>query len=47
MIRFRNILVHDYLEIDPKIVYNNLRSNISDFTEFAGEIIRFLEDEIG
>lgn len=31
---FRNILVHDYLEIDDKIVYSSLR-RLDDFREFA------------
>ena len=47
LIRFRNILVHNYLEVDPEIVYNNLRRNISDFTEFAEQIGRFVEGEAG
>lgn len=43
MVRFRNILVHDYLEIDSIVVYRNLASEIDDFDQFAQEIIqRFL-----
>ena len=43
MVRFRNILVHDYLEIDSHIVYNNLAEALSDFDQFSQEIIaRFL-----
>ena len=38
---FRNILVHDYLIIDDKIVYNSLLS-LDDFAEFAGIIIKLL-----
>lgn len=45
MVRFRNILVHDYLEIDSKIVYRNLAEGLDDFDEFAQQIIaRFLPD---
>jgi uncharacterized protein YutE (UPF0331/DUF86 family) len=34
---FRNVLVHDYLEIDHKIVYDSLQ-RIGDFIEFAEKI---------
>jgi len=34
---FRNILVHDYLEIDDKIVYSSLR-RLDDFREFAKHV---------
>lgn len=39
MVRFRNILVHDYLEIDDHIVYLNLTEELSDFDQFSQEII--------
>ena len=43
MVRFRNILVHDYLEIDSHIVYHNLAGELDDFDQFSQEIIaRFL-----
>ena len=43
MVRFRNILVHDYLEIDSNIVYRNLAEDLGDFDQFAQQIItRFL-----
>ena len=43
MVRFRNILVHDYLEIDAHIVYHNLTGELDDFDQFSQEIIaRFL-----
>ncbi len=43
MVRFRNILVHDYLEIDMLIVYQNLTAELDDFDHFAQQIIaRFL-----
>lgn len=45
MVRFRNILVHDYLEIDSNIVYHNLADNLDDFDQFAQQIIaRFLPE---
>lgn len=43
MVRFRNILVHDYLEINAQIVYRLLAEDLKDFDEFAQQIaIRFL-----
>lgn len=43
MVRFRNILVHDYLEIDSVIVYHNLSEELEDFDQFSQQIIeRFL-----
>ncbi|MDZ7261518.1 MAG: DUF86 domain-containing protein [candidate division KSB1 bacterium] len=42
LVRFRNILVHNYLEIDPEIVYENLKNNLSDFRKFAEEISKYL-----
>ncbi len=43
MVRFRNILVHDYLEIDAHIVYGNLAEHLDDFDEFSRQITeRFL-----
>jgi len=45
MVRFRNILVHDYLEIDSYIVYHNLTEELDDFEQFSQEIIeRFLPE---
>ena len=43
MVRFRNILVHDYMEIDATIVHRNLTEELEDFDQFSQEIIdRFL-----
>jgi uncharacterized protein YutE (UPF0331/DUF86 family) len=38
---FRNILVHDYLEVDPKIVYDSLKK-IDDFKNFAKQVLSWL-----
>jgi len=38
MVRFRNILVHDYLEIDAVIVHTHLAGELDDFDQFAQEI---------
>ena len=37
----RNILVHDYLEIDREKIYQMLRANLSDFSQFAKEISNY------
>lgn len=38
---FRNILVHDYLEVDPKIVYDSL-TIIDDFKKFVNYVLTWL-----
>lgn len=40
---FRNILVHDYLDVDPGIVYDRLQKGLSDFEEFSRQIIRWMD----
>ncbi len=39
----RNILVHDYLRIDPKKVHEILLKRLADFERFAKEMARFLD----
>lgn len=39
LVRFRNILVHNYFNINHKIVYHNFKNNLKDFTKFAQEIV--------
>ena len=38
----RNILVHDYLEIDLKRIYKFLKNDLSDFSEFAKYISKYV-----
>lgn len=38
LVRFRNILVHEYLGVDPELVYQNLKQNLKDFREFIAAI---------
>jgi uncharacterized protein YutE (UPF0331/DUF86 family) len=40
---FRNILVHDYLQIDRGIVYQKLHEGVADLESFATEIVQFLQ----
>ena len=43
MAGFRNILVHEYLEVDLREVYDALQNRLDDFRAFASYITRFLE----
>jgi len=42
MIKFRNILVHDYLEIDSIRVHKIITNGLRDFDQFAKEVIGYL-----
>ena len=42
MIGFRNTLVHDYVEIDRRIVYDVLQNHLKDFEEIKQVFARFL-----
>jgi uncharacterized protein YutE (UPF0331/DUF86 family) len=42
MVGFRNILVHDYLEVDRKIVYEVLQSRLGDLEELKQVFATFL-----
>jgi uncharacterized protein YutE (UPF0331/DUF86 family) len=39
---FRNILVHDYLEVDLKIVYDVLQNRLDDLEELKKIFASFL-----
>jgi len=43
MAGFRNILVHEYLAVDLKLVYENIRQGIDDFIAFVKAVTAFLE----
>ncbi len=38
MVRFRNLIVHEYEEIDPKMLFELATSRLTDFTDFRVEI---------
>jgi uncharacterized protein YutE (UPF0331/DUF86 family) len=42
MIGFRNTLVHDYLEIDRRIVYDVLQNHLEDFEKIKRVFAQFL-----
>ena len=43
MVSFRNVIVHEYLHIDLKKVYDNLK-RVNDFNEFILLIVNFLKN---
>jgi len=45
MVGFPNILVHDYLEIEPQQVYDMLQHELSDFDDFAKAIVRYIDSK--
>lgn len=42
MTGMRNILVHDYLQIDASRIYAVLQTGLADFDEFVGAILKLL-----
>jgi len=45
MARFRNVLVHLYLEVDTRKVYQYIQNNLGDFEEFARYVAIFLKKD--
>ena len=45
MARFRNLVVHNYAQIDDPQVYAILKRNLADFDAYARAIVRYLERE--
>jgi uncharacterized protein YutE (UPF0331/DUF86 family) len=44
MAGLRNIIVHEYTGVDLKKLYNFLKNNLSDFTDFARYVTHYLEE---
>ena len=42
MVRFRNVLVHLYAQVDVRRVYDNLHNHLDDFGQCAQHVLRFL-----
>ena len=38
MVKFRNLLVHQYEEIDPSIIYDIIENKLDNFRQFRDEI---------
>jgi uncharacterized protein YutE (UPF0331/DUF86 family) len=47
MAKFRNVLVHLYLEVDSQRVYRYLQENLDDFETFARYVGEWLEAHAG
>lgn len=45
MAGFRNVLVHNYADLDDAAVYGALKKRLGDFDEFARAIVAYLERE--
>ncbi len=43
MVRFRNLLVHRYWEVQLDLVYEILRNHLDDIRQFAAEVSEFME----
>jgi uncharacterized protein YutE (UPF0331/DUF86 family) len=39
---FRNILVHEYVDIDPTLLFSHLRSGVEDLWVFAQQLAEYL-----
>lgn len=39
---FRNILVHDYLDLDRELEYEIIKNNIKDIKEFMKVVLKYL-----
>lgn len=44
MAQFRNIIVHDYIKIDPEIVVGILKNKLIDFEKFAKNIRKYMSN---
>jgi len=47
MAQFRNVVVHDYIKINPEIVYVIVQKNIQDIVVFAKKIEEMFTDNHG
>lgn len=45
MTGYRNVLVHDYLEVDRHITYQNIQKRLPDLSKFAKYIEEFIEKQ--
>src|SRR3989338_2769246 len=45
VVGLRNILVHEYADIDYKLAYSNLDEKLNDLKQFAKEVLEFLEKQ--
>lgn len=43
IVGYRNIIIHEYLEVERHYTYENIQSGLRDLSQFAKEIEMFLE----
>ena len=43
MAKFRNVLVHMYLDVDLELMYRYIQNNLGDFESFARYVSEYLE----
>jgi uncharacterized protein YutE (UPF0331/DUF86 family) len=43
MAKFRNLIVHDYAQIDNHVVFSILKRRLGDFDAFARAVVHYLE----
>lgn len=46
MVRFRNVLVHEYERIDTSVVMDILKNRLQDFRGFRGVVLRLLDGNV-
>lgn len=46
IVGYRNVVVHDYLEVDRHLTYQNIQEGLEDLAFFAKEIEEFLEKKV-
>lgn len=42
MLSFRNILVHDYMRVDEKIMVDILKNHLDDFSQFMNYVNKWI-----
>lgn len=42
---YRNVIVHDYLDVDRNITYDSIQNHLPDLSKFAQYIEKFLEKQ--
>jgi uncharacterized protein YutE (UPF0331/DUF86 family) len=40
---FRNVLVHEYVELDPDLLYAHLRDDVGDLWKFARAVAAWMQ----
>jgi uncharacterized protein YutE (UPF0331/DUF86 family) len=45
MAGFRNVVVHEYLTVDPDLVYRHLQHGLDDFEQFIDHVYGYLQRE--